>query len=313
MVTISNFIYTQIAYLFYNLHLVPNVSKVVKIENCLTAYWKIETPRIIPNSYALLIGIISGLIAKNFSNIRYWQHISNKLVNLSMSFLDRLFFPMIPLFILGFALKLQHDQMLSLIFRDYGYIVLVALLPAILYLSIMYLLVNQLNFSKVYLSISNMIPPTITGFITMSGAATIPSTLIAVEKNIKDSVSVKSVVPVISNIHLLGDGFFIPTIALAIIDSFHYIPINISTYLLFSFNFVIAKFAVAGVPAGGILAMLPILEKIMGFNEEMLTLILSIYIIFDPITTSINVLSNGSFAVLVIKIYKRIIHSFTSK
>jgi Na+/H+-dicarboxylate symporter len=59
---------------------------------------------------------------------------------------------------------------------------------------------------------------------------------------------------------------------------------------------VYSKFSVAAVPGGGILVMLPILESILGFNAEMLSLITALYIFFDPIITAANILGNGSFA-----------------
>jgi Na+/H+-dicarboxylate symporter len=76
-----------------------------------------------------------------------------------------------------------------------------------------------------------------------------------------------------------------------------------SKYFGILWYFVLAKFAVAAVPAGGILVMLPILEKYLHFSPDMLSLITALYIMFDPIITSINVLGNGAFAT----IFKRIV------
>lgn len=49
--------------------------------------------------------------------------------------------------------------------------------------------------------------------------------------------------------------------------------------------------------------MIPILEKYLGFTPEMLSLITALYILFDPIITSANVLGNGAFAQLFEKVY----------
>ena len=45
--------------------------------------------------------------------------------------------------------------------------------------------------------------------------------------------------------------------------------------------------------------MLPILEQYLGFNAEMLSLITALYILFDPIITSVNILGNGAFAKVI--------------
>jgi Na+/H+-dicarboxylate symporter len=71
------------------------------------------------------------------------------------------------------------------------------------------------------------------------------------------------------------------------------------SYFVFTIFFVIAKFSVAAVPAGGIIVMVPILEKYLNFNTEMSSLIVAIYIIFDPIVTGFNVLGNGALAKLI--------------
>ena len=45
--------------------------------------------------------------------------------------------------------------------------------------------------------------------------------------------------------------------------------------------------------------MLPILEQYLEFNSDMLSLITALYILFDPIITSANVLGNGTFAKII--------------
>jgi Na+/H+-dicarboxylate symporter len=54
--------------------------------------------------------------------------------------------------------------------------------------------------------------------------------------------------------------------------------------------------------------MLPILEKHLGFNGDMMSLITALYILFDPVITFGNVLGNGAFAKGIDRIY-----SFVSK
>ena len=74
-------------------------------------------------------------------------------------------------------------------------------------------------------------------------------------------------------------------------------------YMVFALYFVIAKFSVAAIPGGGILVMLPILEKHLGFTGEMMSLITSIYILFDPVITFGNVFGNGAFAKAIDRLY----------
>jgi Na+/H+-dicarboxylate symporter len=70
-------------------------------------------------------------------------------------------------------------------------------------------------------------------------------------------------------------------------------------YLAFAMQFVVAKFSVAAVPAGGIIVMLPIIERRFAFDGTMSSLIFSLYVLMDPICTSANVFGNGAFAKLI--------------
>ena len=147
-----------------------------------------------------------------------------------------------------------------------------------------------------------MLPAAITGFSTMSSAAAMPLTILGAEENAKDPTLVRSVIPATVNIHLVGDCFAIPIFALAVLKNYGVADPSVSTYLVFAFYFVLAKFSVAAVPGGGILVMLPILEAHLGFNAEMMSLITALYILFDPVITSANVLGNGGFAQVIGKL-----------
>jgi len=104
------------------------------------------------------------------------------------------------------------------------------------------------------------------------------------------------------NIHLIGDCFAIPIFAYAILKSYGLAEPAYWDYLIFAFYFVIAKFSVAAVPGGGMMVMLPLLERYLGFNSEMLSLITALYLLFEPVITSANVLGNGAFALVMDKL-----------
>ncbi len=107
-------------------------------------------------------------------------------------------------------------------------------------------------------SIKNMLPATISGFSTMSSAASMPLTIIGVENNIQSQNKeiARSVVPITVNIDLVGDCFAIPIFAYAVLKSFGMAERSLVHYLTFTFYFVLAKFSVAAVPGGGIIVML---------------------------------------------------------
>ena len=82
------------------------------------------------------------------------------------------------------------------------------------------------------------------------------------------------------------------------------------SYIGFTVYFVLAKFSVAAIPGGGILVMLPILERYLGFDGAMTSLITALYILFDPVITCANVLGNGAFALAAGRIEQKLIRSY---
>lgn len=257
-------------------------------------------PSVIANHYAMFSGIIIGIIIANInpSFSRKLTEIFEIIINKLLKFITAL----IPLFITGFIVKMKFDGIINQLFKDYSLIFFIIALSQISYVSVLYFVVEKFNFSRTIHSIKNMIPAALSGFSTMSSAASMPLTIAAVSKNAANKNLVQTLVPATVNIHLIGDCIAIPCFAFAILKNFGLGIPEFYTCLIFTFFFVIAKFSVAAVPGGGIIVMLPILEQYLGFNTEMLSLITALYILFDPVITCCNVLGNGAFAKIIDKI-----------
>jgi len=127
----------------------------------------------------------------------------------------------------------------------------------------------------------------------------------AEEKTTKNKEKTNFVEPSTVNFHLVGDCIAIPIFAMAIMVSFGYAVPSITDYAMFVLFFVIAKFGVAAIPGGGILVMWPVLANQLGFTSDMLSFIHALYVMFDCIITSVNVMGNGAFAMLFTKAYKQ--------
>jgi len=259
--------------------------------------WSWGFPKIVANDKAMFLGIILGLILG-----RTKPEIASRLgagLNTVVTKVLELFTYLIVIFVTGFVIKIQHDGVVQTIIQDYTIIFAVIAAAQFGYILILYAVLNQFKVNDFLSAIKNMLPAVMTGFSTMSSAAAMPLTIMGVEMNAKNKELARSVVPASVNIHLIGDCFAIPIFAYAVMKSFGVAEPSLMAYLVFVFYFVIAKFSVAGIPGGGIIVMLPVLESCLGFNTEMLSLITALYILFDPVITSANVLGNGAFAKLI--------------
>ncbi|MBN1914603.1 MAG: dicarboxylate/amino acid:cation symporter [Parachlamydiales bacterium] len=269
-------------------------------------------PQWITNTQALIAGFLTGIILARRKNtfVARLTHYIDK----GIHFLLQGILYCIPLFISGFLLKMYHDEMMVHLIGCFGKIFLLIVLSLIAYISLLYLIVNRGNFLSFGKNVKNMFPAVITGFGSMSSAAAMPLSIIGTEKNARYPDLARSVIPITVNIHLIGDCFAIPILAFAILKSFGMPAPSIMAYMIFAVFFVIAKFTIAAVPGGGILVMLPILEAYLGFNATMLSLITTLYILFDPLITSANILGNGGFALIASNLFgKKVFSEQTEK
>jgi Na+/H+-dicarboxylate symporter len=194
---------------------------------------------------------------------------------------------------------------MTMIIKDYTLILAIIALALFGYILLAYFLLSNGRAGEFLQSLKNMLPAAVSGFSTMSSAASMPLTIIGAENNAKNKDLVGSVIPATVNIHLIGDCFAIPIFAYAVLKNYGMPDPTLMSYLIFTCYFVLAKFSVAAIPGGGIIVMLPILEAYLGFNADMMSLITALYILFDPVITCANVLGNGAFAKLMDRVLSR--------
>ncbi len=256
--------------------------------------WAFTLPKIITNGTAMFSGIVLGILSGLLI-----LHPARKVAgffDLLIGKILHFFIYIIPLFVTGFVIKLYHDGVMGMIVKHYSIIFLIIAITQFTYIMLGYFLFSHCRIQEFLKSVKNMIPAAISGFSTMSSAASMPLTIIGAEKNAKNKILATSVIPATVNVHLVGDCFAIPILAFAVLKSYSIPEPSMMSYLVFTGYFVLAKFSVAAIPGGGILVMLPILETYLGFNSAMLSLITALYILFDPVITCANVLGNGAFS-----------------
>lgn len=300
MVCVSSFIATSlsgfIGSFVYNFDLSMIKPKEVSKLNTL---WELNLPTIISNCKAMFSGIILGILAAkirpNFANIL------SQIMEVSVKKVLNCIVYMIPLFVAGFVIKLQADGVMGTIFKDYAVIFGIIAIAQFSYIAIVYFVFSNFKIDEFLKSVKNMLPAAISGFTTMSSAASMPLTICGAENNAKNKDLARSVIPATVNVHLIGDCIADPIFAYAILKSFGMPDPSLFVYLIFAVYFVLAKFSVAAIPGGGILVMLPIFKSYLGFNADMLALITALYILFDPVITCANVLGNGAFAKMIDK------------
>lgn len=275
-----------------------------EIQDTVTPLFSLPIPEILAPDQALLLGITVGFIF-SFIKVPAMTTLAQNLRHYVTVFLQKAFIPLLPIYVFGFILKMEHEGTLSILIKNSGHVFGLLWVVILVYLVLLYFIASGFRLTRFFELVQNMLPAGITGFSTMSSAATMPVTLTATEKNTGDEQFADLVIPTTVNIHLMGDALAIPILALAVLSLSGMSLPTFENYLLFTLYFCLAKFSVAGIPGGGIIVMLPILQKYLGLSPEMASLMTTIYIVQDPIFTSANVMGNGAFALLVRKITRR--------
>lgn len=312
-VTISNLIalFTSYSISFTCLPFIsiPNVSGLLgETQSAVTPLWHVTLPKLFGTDKALLFGVISGMVISFLSPTSMLKMTvvenSLKIRDRLTQLLQKLFIPLLPLYILGFSLKISYDGSLLFLFSHYTQVFLLSVAVVFGYLALLYTLASGLKWQRFVGLIQRMLPAGIAGFSTMSSAAAMPVTLASTEQNTGDKELTNLVIPATSNIHMLGDDLTIVLTAMTLLLMNGQSMPDFSTFLLFSGAFCLAKLSCVGIPGASVLVILPVLEQFLGFNPTMIGMLTAIYILQDPIGTFTNVMGNGAFAVMMQRAFK---------
>lgn len=301
LVCCSNFINTMLSYVISGASNVGVSHDALQHgDSALVPSFSFSLKPLVSNDVALFSGVALGLLC-GFSKLRITEKLAAASAGFSSIFF-KILVPLMPLFVAGTALKLQDDGVVSSIFDRYLPILFIFVASSYGIVLLQFFLLSGCKISKTALRIQNMIPAIVTAFGSMSSAAALPLSIKAAERNVSNVENARIIAPSTVNIHLVGDCFFIPMVAIAVMTSFGMAAPFFGTYVIFALHFVIAKFAVAAVPGGGVLVMLPIMQNYLGLSTDMLALVTALYILFDPLITTCNVAGNGAMAIAFDKV-----------
>ncbi|MGC1630978.1 MAG: dicarboxylate/amino acid:cation symporter [Gelidibacter sp.] len=281
---------------------VNDVAQVADAGRELTPYFSISIPPILDVMSALVLAFVIGL------GLSFQEKSSLKLVvkdfeKIIMQLIAKVIVPLLPLFILGIFASMAFSGQVFSILKVFISIIGVIFALHIVLLLLQYTVAGAFAKRNPIKLLGTMMPAYFTALGTQSSAATIPVTL---EQTLKNGVSEKIagfVIPLCATIHLSGSIMKITACAMALMI-LHGMPFSFSLFAGFIFMLGIAMIAAPGVPGGAIMAAIGILQSMLGFNEEMIGLMIALYIAMDSFGTACNVTGDGAIAIVVDKITK---------
>ena len=265
-------------------------------------YFSIIIPPALDVMTSLVLAFVIGL------GLAYQEKSTLKLVvddfqKIIMQVIENIIVPLLPLFILGIFASMSFSGKVFSILSVFISIIGVIFALHILLLILQYTIAGILTKKNPFKLLLTMMPAYFTALGTQSSAATIPVTL---EQTLKNGVSEKIagfVIPLCATIHLSGSIMKITACAMALMI-LEGVPFDFTLFAGFIFMLGIAMVAAPGVPGGAIMAAVGILQSMLGFSEEMIGLMIALYIAMDSFGTACNVTGDGAIALVVDRITK---------
>lgn len=282
----------------------PISLEAIKSQTPIEALWRLPLSAILTADKAMLLGLIIGFVG-NFTGVRLITQVVDKLKAWTTLALNITFIPFLPVYVFGFILKIGFEGALGTLATAYAPVFFLSLFTIQAYLFFWYAVGCNGNLKETFKAIRNMFPAWLTGFSTMSSAATLPVTLKCVENNTRNTQLTNFVVPATANVHMAGDGINITLTALALlVMSGSPLP-TLSAFLAYVGAYVVTKFSGSGVPGGGMIILLPVVEKHLGLSSELCSLVATLYILQDSLMTASNVAGNGALAMIANKLFAK--------
>lgn len=299
----GSFAYFVDSILFQKLHL-ENAAELIKHaeENArhLDPFFTIDMPPIMGVMTALLIAFTLGIGAAVIEGdtlkkgMREFQAIVEKIIT-------NIIIPFLPLHICGIFANMTFEGKTAAIMSVFVKVFAIIIVLHYIIIIFQYAIAGGLAGANPFKLIKTMIPAYLTAVGTQSSAATIPVTLAQTKKNgVSDGVA-DFVIPLCATIHLSGSTITLTSCSLALMTIYG-MPHNFGLMFGFILMLGVTMVAAPGVPGGAVMAALGLLGSMLGFSEELLSLMIALYLTQDSFGTACNITGDGAIAVIVNKI-----------
>lgn len=260
---------------------------------------------------APIMGVMSALVLAFLLGIGI-AHIKGKtLLSVTKDFQDvvkgavkSILIPFIPVHIAGIFAKLTTTGEIFSTMKAFTIVFVLIIGLQLSYIIVQYLIAFLVSKKNPIKSIKNMLPAYFTALGTQSSAATIAVTLESARKNDVSEDIVDFVIPLGATIHLAGDTITLVLAAMGVMILNGTTP-TFGLMLPYIFMLGVTMVAAPGIPGGGVMAALGLLEKMLSFGVDQQSLMIALHFAQDSFGTATNVTGDGAIAIIVDEIAKK--------
>ncbi|NME82277.1 dicarboxylate/amino acid:cation symporter [Clostridium sp. SM-530-WT-3G] len=260
-------------------------------------YFTISIPPMLNIMSALVFAFIFGIglsKIKNSSLLKGFDEFS-KIVSM---IINNILIPLVPVYIGAIFAKLSLTGEIFTTLKSFATVYIVLFSLQICYLVCQYLIAGALRKENPFKLLKSMIPAYLTAAGTQSSAATIPVTLECAKENKVSEEVADLVIPLCATIHLAGDTITIVLTSIGVMLMKGQIP-TFQLMMPFIFMLGITMVAAPGVPGGGVMAALGMLEGMLGFGDLEKPIMIALHSAQDSFGTATNVTGDGAIALIV--------------
>ena len=260
-------------------------------------YFTIEIPAMLNIMSALVFAFIFGIglsRIKNSSLLKGFEEFSY----VTSKVISNILIPLVPVYIGAIFSKLSLTGEIFTTLKSFASVYAVLFALQIAYLLFQYSLAGALRKENPIKLLKTMTPAYLTAVGTQSSAATIPVTLASAKDNNVSEEVANLVIPLCATIHLAGDTITLVLTSIGVMLMKGQVP-TFGTMMPFIFMLGVTMVAAPGVPGGGVMAALGLLEGMLGFGDIEKPIMIALHSAQDSFGTATNVTGDGALALIV--------------
>lgn len=260
-------------------------------------YFSIEIPAIMSVMSALVLAFVLGIGLSKIKNSTMLK-VVDEFSSIVLMIVTKVLIPLVPIYIGCIFSKLSYSGEIFNTLKSFGIVYVILFSLQLSYIVLQYCIAGAIKGENPFKLIKNMFPAYMTALGTQSSAATIPVTLQCVKKNQVNEEVLDFVVPLGATIHLAGDTITLVLTSMAVMYMNGQTP-TFGMIMPFIFMLGVTMIAAPGVPGGGIMAALGLLESMLGFGAMEKSIMIALHAAQDSFGTATNVTGDGAIAIIV--------------
>ena len=268
-----------------------------EIDKAVQPLFEINIPPFMGIMTALVTAFMIGLGMANAEE-DYLYNVIKDFQEIIQMVIKAVIIPLLPLHIAGIIANMSYVGKVASTMAAFGKVFVLILGLQITYVIIQYLVACQIGNRNPITAIKNMLPAYFTAIGTQSSAATIPVTVQSVlENDVKEDIA-DFVVPLGATIHLAGDTITLTLASMAVM-MLHGQAVTFGAMFPFILMLGITMVAAPGIPGGGVMASLGLLEGMLGFGGTQKSLMIALHLAQDSFGTASNIMGDGAISIIM--------------